>query len=457
MNASMFRKLTGTLRGRLTLWYLTSTGIVFFLFAVSVTGLFRVILENQIDHHIHIAVNEAHEIVQQYRGEDRDALIRNLVSAQGMTVVVLSPDGAPVLETNSPDIAAITEHQLQRILTTTGLDRTTPVHFTQGNIRFAAMPVSVNAGRGIVAVGYATDVLNETFYGMIGIVAAAVILFVLPAAVAGYRLLRRQLAPLESIAGQAQSVSQTSDLSRRIHADSSTQELRRIQSAFNAMLTKLEDIFAGERSFFSDAAHTLKTPLAVLRSQIEHAGIPARDRQGMLATIDTATDTIQDLILLSRISLTLPEAESVPLSRIMNDLAELASTLGKERRLTVTADIQPRVTVRGNTQLIRKAISNLVVNAITYNKPGGSVTLRLATGRGGTVISVRDTGIGIPGRDRPNVFRRFFRGTNATGNGSGLGLSITKASVEAMGGAVNVSSTVGKGTTVTVTLPQRTS
>jgi hypothetical protein len=167
MKSRIVQNITSTLRGRLTLWYVMSVGLIIILFLLAVGGLFWITLQDQIDHHVHIAVNEAKQIVENYRGKERDDLIRNLVSARGMTVVVLSPDGSPILETNSPDIALVTEHQLQKILTASSLYDSTPTHFTENNIRFAAMPATVSAGKGIVAVGYSTQILYATLYNFL--------------------------------------------------------------------------------------------------------------------------------------------------------------------------------------------------------------------------------------------------------------------------------------------------
>ena len=216
MKNKILQNITSTLRGRLSLWYLTSVGLIIVLFLIAVSSLFWITLQDQIDHHVHIAVNEAKQVFENYRGEERDGLIKNLVSARGMTVVVLSPDGSAVLETNSPDIALVTEHQLQKLLTSSSLYNSIPTHFTENNIRFAAIPAQVSAGKGIVAVGYSTQVLYATLYRMLLVVAGVVFFVVLPITYFGYNLLKKQLKPLEAIAAQAKAVTDTSSLAKRI-------------------------------------------------------------------------------------------------------------------------------------------------------------------------------------------------------------------------------------------------
>lgn len=451
MKNKILQNITSTLRGRLSLWYLTSVGMIIVLFLIAVSSLFWITLQDQIDHHVHIAVNEAKQVFENYRSEERDGLIKNLVSARGMTVVVLSPDGSAVLETNSPDIALVTEHQLQKLLTSSSLYNSIPTHFTENNIRFAAIPAQVSAGKGIVAVGYSTQVLYATLYRMLLVVAGVVFFVVLPITYFGYNLLKKQLKPLEAIAAQAKAVTDTSSLAKRIIIDSPTQELKTIQDSLNAMLTRLENIFTGERRFFSDAAHTLKTPLAVLRSQTENANLTQKIREDMLKTIDRANDTIGDLLFLSRISGKPQKLETVSLSGILSDLSELANTLGEEKNLTISTDIQKDVTIKADKQLLQRALSNIVYNAVAYNWREGSVKLSLSEKSHRIDITVQNTGIGISKQDLPQIFSRFYRGTNVESKGSGLGLAISKAVVESLGGKISVFSSVNKGTTISLT------
>lgn|GEM_PF-1629196 len=446
------KHLTSTLRGKLSLWYLTSVALIIIIFLAAASVLFWYTLKDQIDHHVHIAVNEAREIVQNYKGDERDELLKNLVSAQGMTIIVLSPDGAPVLETNSPDVAAVTEHELQQILTSTNLRDPQPAHFTENNIRFAAMPIQISAGKGILAVGYSTQVLYATFNRMLLIVGGVVLLLVLPITFLGYRLLKHQLKPLESIADQAKRINDRETLSKRIHINASTEELVTIQSALNFMLTQLERIFSSERQFFSDAAHTLKTPLAVLRSQVENSTVSHKMKQEQLSTIDAASDTIQDLLFLSKVGNKSQEIETFSLSSLMENLVELATTLGEEKQLQVTSTIQKGVEFRAEKKLLQRALSNIAHNAVLYNRSQGSINFELKEHADKITIKISDTGRGIKKRDQSKVFTRFFRGEHSFAKGSGLGLAITKAVIEDLGGQIHLDSEINKGTTIKIRL-----
>lgn len=450
-NRILQEQKTRTLRWHLIFWYVVSVGVIVLLLLVSVGGFSWITLQGQIDHHVHIAVNEARQVVENYRGEERDSLIKNLVSAKGMTVIVLSPDGSAILETNSPDIALVTEHQLQKLLDPNRLQGSVPTHFTENNIRFAAMSAQVGAGNGIVAVGYSTQVLYGMLYKLVVIVLGVIFFLVLPIAFLGYRLLKKQLYPLESIAMQSKMITDSSSLSKRIVIAASTYELKIIQDALNAMLTQLENIFANEREFFSDAAHTLKTPLAVLRSQIENSKLTLKDREEMLKTIDKTSDTIGDLLFLSRISSKPEKLEIVSLTDIMVDLVELAATLGEEKKLSVASNIQKGVTLKADRKLLQRALSNIVHNAVFYNKFQGSINLTLKKHSHSIILIVKDTGVGISKKNLPQLFNRFFRVANVEDKGSGLGLAISKAVIESLGGKIIISSVLHKGTTVSVT------
>jgi len=135
----------------------------------------------------------------------------------------------------------------------------------------------------------------------------------------------------------------------------------------------------------------------------------------------------------------------------MTDLAELATTLGEEKDLSITTDIQKDVTFKASKGLLQRALSNIVYNAVYYNKPQGSINLTLKKRHGSIIIAVKDTGIGISKNDLPQLFKRFFRGVNAENKGSGLGLAISKAVVENLDGKIVISSVLNKGTTVTIT------
>ncbi|PIQ80978.1 MAG: hypothetical protein COV78_02740 [Candidatus Pacebacteria bacterium CG11_big_fil_rev_8_21_14_0_20_34_55] len=117
----------------------------------------------------------------------------------------------------------------------------------------------------------------------------------------------------------------------------------------------------------------------------------------------------------------------------------------------MSTDIQKDVTIKADKQLLQRALSNIVYNAVAYNRREGSVKLSLSEKSHRIDITVQDTGIGISKQDLPQIFSRFYRGTNVESKGSGLGLAISKAVVESLGGKISVFSSVNKGTTISLT------
>lgn len=433
------------------MWYFFSVGLFSLIVMGAMAFFIKFTLLDQIDHHVHIAVNEAKQITENYQGTEREDLIKNLVNGQGMTVVILSPDGAPILETNSPDTALATEHELQKIMLSQTLNESAPTHFTESDTRFAAMPAQVKAGKGVVAVGYSTKVIYSAFSRMILIVIAGLIFVVMPITLQGYKLLKNHLSPLEMISAQAKAIS-SRNLSHRIQAKSSTEELLSIENALNDMLAKLERVFEGEREFFSDAAHTLKTPLARLRAQIETSSLASSKKEELFETIDEANSTIQDLLYLSKLGRKDTVEKDINLSEITKELTELATTLGANQNITVKSDIVSDIHFRGDKKLLERALGNIIQNAIYYNRENGEVNINLSQNKHHIVITIKDTGLGIHATDLPKIFNRFFRGRNSKLKGSGLGLAISKAIIESSGGTIKLDSNYGSGTNVQVVL-----
>lgn len=446
-----------TLRGRLTIWYLSSVLAVSIILTLLFSVILWVTLHSQIDHHIHIVVNEAGQIVQNYQGEEREKLLQNLVSARGMTVVLLSPDGSPILQTNSADVASISEHQMQELRFQDQQADGQPIHFTVNNIRFATVPVQISAGNGTLAVGYSIEVVEQTFRMTVLLIALFVCIATVPLVFIGHMLLQRSLTPLERIAETAARITSSQELSVRIREGKTTQELAAIIDALNNMLGKLEAIFEKEHEFFSDAAHTIKTPLAVLHSQIE--GLitePEGKKRALLTTISRTADMVQDLLFISRIE-TQKQTTYTPVSfsATAHEVSELAETLAKEKRISVSSHIQEGISIPSDSHLLRKAVGNIVSNAVKYTETGGNIRMSLTQDSETTVFTVKDTGVGISKKDLSHITERFYRGSaSRTHEGFGLGMAITKAIVARMRGTLSITSVKGKGTTVSLIFPR---
>lgn len=448
-----------TLRGRLTLWYLSSTAITLALLTLLFGIITWYLVHNQIDHHTHVVALEAKQIVQQYGGGERERLLRNLVSAKGMTIALLTSDGSPVLQTNSSDLALMSEHQLQKIFASAGESPSSmPQHFSQADMRFATTLITdTNGNKGMLAVGYSTEIFETTFQRLLVLLVGTMLLVTLPLGWWGYLLLQRSLQPLEHVAQTAQSISHSDELGKRVRAPQPTAELRAIVTSFNQMLERLQGVFHNEHQFFADAAHGLKTPIALLRARVERLHTTTADKEALLEQVDELVNTIQDLLLVSGLATQLPKKKtSFSLTRLLTGLAELTTTLGEHKRLRMTTNIETGLLLETDPKLVQRLFVSLLHNAVQYSLPDGTISLsaRKNKSQDTLTIEVSDTGSGIARRDLPHVFERFFRGENAKNTkGSGLGLAIARTAALRLGGKIRVRSKKGHGTTFSVTLP----
>lgn len=222
------------------------------------------------------------------------------------------------------------------------------------------------------------------------------------------------------------------------------------------------------RDLVANVSHELRTPVASMRAVVEALNMGAAQEpeaaERFLADLDREsrrlTDIIEDLLALSRL-------ESGQVSRgeesiRVEDL--LAETAAEKSALAAKHEVElmlkghgADVTVTGDRELLRAALANLVDNAIKYNRPGGSVELSASGVDGGAIIRIKDTGIGIPATEQGRIFERFYRVDKARSRetgGTGLGLSIVKHVAELHGGNVALESSIGEGSTFTLTIPE---
>lgn len=431
-----------TLRSRLTFLYVASIIGVFFLLIGMFSGLLWAALHNQIDHHIHIVTTQAEQIINNFDGNEEETLLNNLVQMGGMSVLIITNEGTVLLEKKSSDITSLSKSEIQEIIIESEKIGHHPIHFTIHGQRFGSAAVTINAEPALLAVGYSTKILQETFLQMVGIVLGVIIITLPLLAYFGYRLLRKYLYPLEVIAETAQKINHPKKLSNRVIGLSLTREISTIVTSFNAMLGRLEHIFASEHEFFSDAAHTLKTPLAVLRAKVEGLNKESEvKKQEMTQVIDVAVDTVQDLLLISRIETGVMEPlKKVNVSKVVQELVEIAETLAEDKKATVTSNIETDVVLKSDERLLKKALGNVIHNAVQYVNLDGMIHISVKENEDKISICVTNSGEHLSKDEVKHVFDRFYRGKSSqqTTEGSGLGLAITKAIIESYKGNIEL-------------------
>lgn len=288
-------------------------------------------------------------------------------------------------------------------------------------------------------------------------VALIAVVFVFLVVVAGFGGMRRMTRPMDSLIDAAGRI-EAGDYSAHV-PEHGAPELRSVARAFNAMSARLKTSDEQRRSFLADVAHELRTPLSIIRGQAEAIadGVYPGDATHIAPILD-ATETLDRLVEDLR-TLVLTDAGNLVLHKEPTDLGALAADTVESFKaqaaaagLTLGADIadQP-MTVEIDPARIRSVLGNLLSNAIRHTPTGRSVRVTVSPSGDNVVITVTDTGGGIPPELLPRVFDRFVKGANSPG--SGLGLAIAHDIVTAHGGKLDIESELGSGTTVRLTLP----
>jgi signal transduction histidine kinase len=231
------------------------------------------------------------------------------------------------------------------------------------------------------------------------------------------------------------------------------------------MIARLEDAFRRQRQFTADASHELRTPMTVIKGQIEVALQREREPQAYRRVLQAVNEEVDRMIRLVGSLLTLARAdagqipitlEPVSLPDVVAAAVEQVRPLASRRRVDLQTSSCPPSTLRADDDLILQLLLNLLDNAVKYTAAGGKVTVGWNANGRDVELWVRDTGVGIASEHLPHLFDRFYRVDKARSRaegGTGLGLSICRWIAEAHGGSISVESAPGQGTTFRVVLP----
>jgi heavy metal sensor kinase len=280
----------------------------------------------------------------------------------------------------------------------------------------------------------------------------------------GYLLVRRALTPVEQITRAAERITQH-NLSERLPVSSTGDELERLSVSLNRMITRLDDAFQNSKRFIADASHDLRTPLTILRGELENFAeddrldSEMRDRVGsILEEVVHLGKIVEQLFTLSRLDAGEAQTEwtRFDLSELAQTTAEQMNLLAVDKGISISCDASQQVSVKGNRVRLKQVVVNLLDNAIKYTPEKGAIQLRVLAVNGHAVLEVEDNGIGIPADALPHIFERFYRvdqARSADSESAGLGLSIVKSICIAHGAEVEAQSTVGCGSCFRVRLP----
>lgn len=289
----------------------------------------------------------------------------------------------------------------------------------------------------------------------------------LAAGLAGFFFAHKALAPIAAMTAQAELIS-ARNLHERLPIKNAKDELGQLARVFNQLLNRLEASFDRMRAFTADASHELRTPLAIIRGEAEIALAQARtpaEYQETLAVIQDeaghVAGLVEDLLALARADggQRKLQLEALYLNDLVEESCRAVKILAQKRQVTLKYAHTEDIPLRGDTELLRRMVINLLDNALKYTPSGGTVQVQLARNCTHVELQIADTGMGIPAEAATQVFERFYRVDKArtrTDGGSGLGLAIVKWIAEAHQGSIKLDSQPGQGSTFRVSLPLET-
>jgi heavy metal sensor kinase len=308
-------------------------------------------------------------------------------------------------------------------------------------VRLLATPVAAQEQHLIVVVGASMEPTADALYQLRRLLAVGGPIALLLAALAGYGAAAGALRPVEQMRRRAAEI-QASRPGRRLPVPPSHDELGRLGATLNAMLERLEDAFAHERQFVADASHELRTPIAILKGELELALRHATDVEGFRLAVASAAEEAdrlvqlaEDLLVIARsdqgrlpVRLADVDVEEV-LQRVHRRFARRAQEHGGDIAVAPSTGLR----VVADDLRLEQALGNMVDNALRHG--GGQVSLAAVAENGSIALHVRDDGAGFPPGFLDRAFERFSRSDTArTGGGSGLGLAIVRAIALAHGG-----------------------
>jgi len=333
----------------------------------------------------------------------------------------------------------------------------------------------------IVQVASSLEDVEDALHTLLLILIIAVPLALLVASLGGQFLAHKALKPVDHITQTARMIT-SKNLNQRIEPLKVRDEISRLIETFNEMISRLDRSFCQVRQFSTDASHELKTPLTILKGEVE---VALRKERGPheyeqilksnLEEVNRMSQIVEDLLLLSKADSgeILLNREDMNLTEVLNEVVAQVNVLAKSKNLRIeTANHHEEMNIFADPLRIRELFLNLIENGIKYTEEGGSIHILLTKDtwpQDGNLSSqpqgekadlvkivVSDTGIGIAKEDQERIFDRFFRVDKARSRdqgGSGLGLSICKWIVQAHQGEIKVESELGKGSSFIVKLP----
>jgi two-component system, OmpR family, sensor kinase len=456
-------------RLQITTWYLALFSLLFVVFSIFLYGTVARALRNRLDEALVAESRTAAALfqgeLQELAGDEPAAAAETVAELQIRGYVIAVFSDRRLLSSNTPappDIllglaraaaAMPPEAALPVARYGPAGGRATVYRFESGG-----RPYSVIVLGSLEPVAADLAIIRRVLY--IGLP-----LLILVAGFGGFWLATRSLRPLRVMAEQAHGITGR-NLSKRLEIGPSSEELAALAQTFNELLARLDTSFETMRRFIADASHELRTPIAVIRGEADVAlgrnRSPAEYRESLAVIQDEAkrlTRLVGDLLNLARADAghCRIEVREVYLNDLVAECCRSVQALAAAGNVALECRGGGDAAYRGDEELLRRMVLNLLDNAIRYTPAGGKVVAAVEREDAAVRILVSDTGLGIPPEAAPHVFERFYRVDGARSRqegGFGLGLAIVKWVAESHHGRVELSSVPVAGSTFTVLLPE---
>ena len=462
-----------SIRSRLTAWYVTLLAIILILFSVLLNYFLAKRLHESVDNSLTVSATVVATSATMRLGNSPlpglNQLFEQFMNQGNLNKFYRIYDGSGNVGSRSKNISA-SQFPLSQGAYADALEgKNSYETFTVGGqqpIRVITMPILFEGKLiNLVQVGTSLEAVQETLRNLKIFLFTAVPSVLILAALFLRFMARRALKPISRIIDTAREIGQGQELSKRIPVLKIKDELGQLALTFNEMMNRLENSFAQMRQFSSDASHELRTPLTVLKGQNELILSKQRKPEeyqevisSNLEEINYMSKVLEDLFVLSKsdenqVNL---DYKPVDLRALVEEVCKHAEILAEEKNIKIIIAFLEPIEIKGDEVRLRQMVWNVLQNGIKYTQQGGELKISLQNEGDFALLTIQDTGIGIPEEDLPLIFNRFYRVDKARTRdegGSGLGLSICRQIAEAHKGKIEVESKLGVGTRFKIRLP----
>ncbi len=447
--------LVNSIKGRLLLWIFVSVTMLFAGFGYALHRKLHYVVEDSLDRMLHANLQFVKGLVHSHDGVTIECESNEFMQGDYMTPdsghyykvildgeLLAAADSLPDKNFNLTSGEPLEHHAKAKewVYQTTGANGE-PLRVLQHDFTFMDKSIRVEVAEDISENILMIHRLSNYFLIVTPVVVVLIALISVTIASLSLRPLKKFSAALEKISHK--------NLDVRLEEQTQVRELQRLAGKFNSLLARLHQAFEAEKNLLGDAAHELKTPLAVIKAECDIALSKSRAADqyaGSLKEVRTVADAmleqINGLLILTRLDSGILDAGTftqISLNSCVENAVWMAEPLAKQKNIAISIAQNSEMKVLGDKETLTEAVLNLVENAIKYNHPGGFVAVKLTKRANMAEIVVIDTGMGISEEDRERIFDRFYRSAAARNSeGSGLGLSIVRAIAQTHQGDVAV-------------------